>query len=291
MYVWLDALTNYITAVGYPDVASDTFERYWPADLHIIGKDILRFHAVYWPAFLMSGGIAPPKRVFTHGMLLNEGQKMSKSLGNVIAPQELIETFGVEQTRYYLMREVPFGGDGSISREFMGQRINSDLANDFGNLAQRSLSMIGKNCSGAVPQPGDLSQNDKDILKKSEKILEEARAAMDVQAIHDYLAAVWKVIGETNGYFAHSEPWALKKTDPDRMATVLYVTAEVVRRCAIMAQPVVPDAMGKLLDQLAVPAQARTFAHAGEAHRLTPGTALPAPEGVFPRHQTGPKEA
>jgi len=291
MYVWIDALTNYLTAIGYPDVDSESFKTFWPADVHMVGKDILRFHAVYWPAFLMAAGLEPPQRIFAHGWWTNEGQKISKSLGNVIDPFELITEYGLDQMRYFLMREVPFGQDGDFSREAMANRINSDLANDFGNLAQRSLSMIAKNCGGQVPNPGELSSDDKELLSKSEAMLEDARAAMDGQAIHDYLAAVWKVIGETNGYFARSEPWALKKTDPDRMATVLYVTAEVVRRCAILAQPVVPDAMARLLDQLAVPAQARSFAHAGEAHRLAPGTALPAPEGVFPRHQTNPKEA
>jgi len=289
MYVWIDALTNYLTAIGYPDVESDSFRTYWPADVHVVGKDILRFHAVYWPAFLMAAGIEPPRRVFAHGWWTNEGQKISKSLGNVIDPFEIIAEYGLDQVRYFLMREVPFGQDGDFSRDAMASRINSDLANDFGNLAQRSLSMIAKNCEGRVPQPGEFSTEDKELLKQSESMVEEARAAMDNQAIHEYLAAVWKVIGNANGYFARSEPWALKKTDPDRMATVLYVTAEVVRRCAIMVQPVVPDAAGKLLDQLAVPAEARKFAHVGEDHRLTPGTALPAPQGVFPRHQATAK--
>jgi len=283
MYVWLDALTNYITAVGYPDRDGEMFRKYWPADLHIIGNDILRFHAVYWPAFLMSGDLPLPKRVFSHGMLLNDGQKMSKSLGNVISPEELIETYGVDQTRYFLMREVAFGSDGSISSALIATRINSDLANDFGNLAQRSLSMIAKNCNGTVPEPEEFSSDDKELLKKSEAMLELSRQAMEAQTIHDYLAAAWRVIADANQYFARSEPWALKKTNPARMGTVLYVTAEVVRRCAILVQAVVPEAAGRLLDQLAAPEEDRDFASITEKP-LVPGTALPSPEGVFPRH-------
>ena len=158
MYVWVDALTNYLTGVGFPDEQSASFKRYWPADVHIIGKDIIRFHAVYWPAFLMSAGIALPKRVFGHGFLYNRGEKMSKSVGNVVDPFVLAGDYGVDQLRYFLLREVPFGQDGNYSREGIVQRINADLANDLGNLAQRSLSMIAKNCGGMVPDPGEFTE-------------------------------------------------------------------------------------------------------------------------------------
>ncbi|MEE8270233.1 MAG: methionine--tRNA ligase [Alphaproteobacteria bacterium] len=284
MYVWLDALTNYITDVGYPDVDSETFRRFWPADLHMVGKDILRFHAVYWPAFLMSAGLAPPRRVFAHGWWTNEGQKISKSLGNVIDPHALVGQYGLDQVRYFLLREVPFGNDGDFSHRAMIARSNGDLANDFGNLAQRVLSMIAKNCESRVPQPGEFTPTDLALLDKAAGLLERARAEMAVQAFHRVLEATWAVIGDANRYVDGQAPWALRKTDPARMATVLYVVAETVRRLAILSQPVMPGAMGRMLDQLAVPSDARDFAHLGDAGALAPGAALPKPQGVFPRH-------
>ncbi|MCO5146325.1 MAG: methionine--tRNA ligase [Aquamicrobium sp.] len=283
MYVWVDALTNYITGVGYPD-ENDPLWPFWPADLHVIGKDITRFHAIYWPAFLMSAGIALPKRVFGHGFVFNRGEKMSKSVGNVIDPFALVEHYGLDQVRYFLLREVPFGQDGNYSHEAIVNRTNADLANDLGNLAQRSLSMIAKNCGGVVPQKGELQAADLAILNQAEEALATAREAMKVQAIHTGLAAIFAVVAEANRYFAGQEPWALKKTDPARMETVLWVTAEAVRRVGILVQPYVPESAGKLLDLLAVPEDARSFAHVGDAHALTPGTPLPAPQGVFPRY-------
>ncbi len=284
MYVWLDALTNYITALGYPDTEGELYRRYWPADVHVIGKDIVRFHAIYWPAFLMSAGVPLPKRVFGHGFLFVDGEKMSKSLGNVITPQSLIEAFGLEQTRYFLLREVPYGNDGSFSHEAMVNRINSDLANDLGNLVQRVLSMVAKNCDGKVPQPGPLDPADEALLGQSRGALEGMRAAMDEQAIHKALEAVWLVVGEANRYVDAQAPWALRKSDPARMATVLYVLAEAIRHIAIMVQPVAPVAAGKILDQLAAPADARDFAAIGTEPGLLPGTPLPKPQGVFPRY-------
>jgi methionyl-tRNA synthetase len=284
MYVWVDALTNYITAIDFPDDEQGRFARYWPADLHVIGKDIVRFHAVYWPAFLISAGLEPPRRIFAHGFLFNRGEKMSKSVGNVVDPFALTEHFGVDQVRYFFMREVPFGQDGNYSHEAIVNRINADLANDFGNLAQRSLSMIAKNCGGAVPAPGAFAPADRTLLAAADAVIEEARVHVDQQALHLILGAVWDVIAETNRYFAGQEPWALGKSDPERMATVLYVTAEVVRQMAILAQPFMPDASARMLDLLAVPADARAFASLGEAGRLAAGTALPQPVGVFPRY-------
>src|SRR3954463_3921688 len=184
MYVWVDALTNYITAVDYPDTDSRKFKQNWPADLHVIGKDIVRFHAVYWPAFLMSAGIAVPRRIFSHGFLFNRGEKMSKSVGNVVDPFALADAYGVDQLRYFLLREVPFGQDGNYSHEAIVNRINADLANDLGNLAQRSLSMIAKNCDAAVPNPGELTQSDRDILSLADSLPEKARAAMEDFALH-----------------------------------------------------------------------------------------------------------
>ena len=282
MYVWVDALTNYLTAAGYPDTAAATWS-YWPAT-HIIGKDIVRFHAVYWPAFLMSAGIELPKRVYAHGFLFNRGEKMSKSVGNVVDPFTMIDHYGRDQVRYFFLREVPFGQDGSYNHEAIVNRTNADLANDLGNLAQRSLSMIAKNCGGLVPARGALSDADKAILTQAAGALDLARASMAEQAIHVALGSIFAVVAEANRYFAGQEPWALKKTDPARMETVLHTTAETIRRVAILCQPYIPESASKLLDLLGVDAESRSFSHVGEEHALVSGTALPAPSGVFPRY-------
>jgi methionyl-tRNA synthetase len=282
MYVWLDALTNYLSATGWPDKTPRN--HYWPADLHVIGKDIVRFHAIYWPAFLMSAGLPLPKRVFGHGFLFNRGEKMSKSVGNVISPAELVSRYGVDQVRYFFLREVPFGQDGNYSHEAIIARINADLSNDLGNLAQRSLSMIAKNCAGKVPACGRLSAEDEAILRATDVLLAECRTHHEVQAINRALDAVWKVVADANRYFASQEPWALKKSDPDRMGTVLYVTAEILRQVGILAQPYMPVSAGKLLDLLGMPADKRNFASLGAVGRLTSGTILPAPAAVFPRY-------
>ncbi len=285
MYVWVDALTNYITGIGFPD-QTDPSWRYWPADVHIIGKDIIRFHAVYWPAFLMSAGIALPKRVYAHGFLFSRGEKMSKSVGNVVDPFNLADQYGVDQVRYFFLREVPFGQDGNYNHEAIVARINADLANDLGNLAQRSLSMVAKQHGGVLPQPGAFTDNDKAILAQADGMIGLARAAMATQQIHQALNAVWAVVAEANRYFAGEAPWALAKTDPPRQRTVLYVTAEVVRQIAILTQPVMPESSAKLLDSLGIPRgrEARDFSTLGGATRITPGIALPAPSGVFPRY-------
>jgi methionyl-tRNA synthetase len=283
MYVWVDALTNYITGVGFPD-ESDPNWPYWPADLHIIGKDIIRFHAVYWPAFLMSAGIPVQKRVYAHGFLFNRGEKMSKSVGNVVDPFNLADQYGVDQIRYFFLREVPFGQDGNYSHEAIVARINADLANGLGNLAQRSLSMIAKQLGGVLPEPGPFSDNDKAMLAESDAMIGAARSAMATQQIHQWLNAIWSVIAEGDRYFAGEAPWALAKTDPARQKTVLYVTAEVVRQIAILTQPVMPTASAKLLDSLGIPEGERNFATLGGATRIAPGTLLPAPQGVFPRY-------
>jgi len=281
MYVWLDALTNYITAVGYPDTESEDFSTYWPANLHMVGKDILRFHAVYWPAFLMAAGLEPPTRVFAHGWWTNEGQKISKSLGNVIDPHHLIDLYGLDPVRYFLLREVPFGNDGDFSHRAMVGRMNGDLANDFGNLAQRVLSMIQRNCDARVPAPGAFEAADSALLDRVGGLRERVRDALGGQAFHKALIAIWDVVGEANRYVDDQAPWTLRKTDPARMATVLYVLAETIRRLALVTQPFMPDAMARLLDQLGQPETARGFAALDSA--LEPGTPLPKPEGVFPR--------
>ncbi|MCK1742309.1 methionine--tRNA ligase [Bradyrhizobium sp. 139] len=283
MYVWVDALTNYITGVGFPDERDKNWG-YWPADVHIIGKDIIRFHAVYWPAFLMSAGIPLPKRVYAHGFLFSRGEKMSKSVGNVVDPFNLADQYGVDQMRYFFLREVPFGQDGNYNHEAIVARINADLANDLGNLAQRSLSMIAKQLGGVLPEPGEFSDNDNAMLAMADGMLAASRAAMAMQQIHHWLNAVWAVVAEANRYFAGEAPWALAKTDPIRQKTVLYVTAEVVRQIAILAQPAMPTASGLLLDSLGIPADERNFAMLGGAKRIAPGSTLPAPAPAFPRY-------
>jgi methionyl-tRNA synthetase len=244
----------------------------------------VRFHTVYWPAFLMSAGLPLPKRVFGHGFLLNKGAKMSKSVGNVVDPFALADIYGVDQLRYFFLREVSFGQDGNYSHEAIVGRINADLANDLGNLAQRSLSMIAKNCEGRVPPAGTLTEADKAMLAQADGLLAKTRAAMQDFALHVVLAEIWAVVAEANRYFANNEPWKLSKSDPARRDTVLYVTIETIRQVAILTQPVMPQAMVRLLDLLAVPAEARSFASLGEAGRLASGTALPPPSAVFPRY-------
>lgn len=256
MYVWVDALTNYLTGAGFPGAASsgDRFEQVWPPNAQIIGKDIARFHVVYWPAFLMSAGITLPERIHAHGFLFNAGEKMSKSVGNVVNPYDLIDAFGLDTLRFFLLREISYGQDGSYSQESIITRKNTDLANEYGNLAQRSLSMVAKNCGGQVPTPGSLTAEDEELLALARGVLPEARRHVDVQNLHLYVGACWKVLSEANKYFSAQEPWKLKKTDTARMETVLWVTLEVVRIITLLIQPVMPASAGKILDQLGVPA-------------------------------------
>ncbi|MDO4239227.1 methionine--tRNA ligase [Micrococcus sp.] len=295
MYVWVDALTNYLTGAGWPEGDPAAFERWWPADVHVIGKDISRFHCVFWPAFLMSAGVELPRRVMIHGFLNNNGEKMSKSLGNVVAPAEWVARYGLDAVRFFLLREFPFGADGSYSHDAVVGRKNADLANNLGNLAQRSLSMVAKNCDAHVPEPGEPTEADTAILAQVDALLEHTRAAYAVQDFHAALEETWRVLGEVNAYFADQAPWVLRKTDEPRMRTVLYVTLQAVRRVALLVQPVMPGSATRLLDLLGVPAEGdagRTNASntgarslAAFAEDLVPGTALPKPEGVFPRHE------
>ncbi len=281
MYVWVDALTNYITATGYPDTAHP-LAKFWPADAHVIGKDITRFHSIYWPAFLMSAQLPVPKQIVVHGFLFSRGEKMSKSIGNVVAPADLVARYGIDPLRYFFLREVPFGQDGNYSHEGIVARINADLANDLGNLAQRSLTMIAKNCGAVVPDCGALTDADREIMAAADALLGEARVQHDLYAINKALDAIWRAVADANRYFAAQEPWALKKTDPVRMATVLYVTADVLRVLGFLIQPYMPSSAAKLLDLLAIQPQARSFADIGA--RLMPGTPLPVPTPIFPRY-------
>ncbi len=287
MYVWLDALTNYITAVGYPDTDSEMFSKYWPADLHMVGKDILRFHSVYWPAFLEGAGIAPPKRVFAHGWWTNEGEKISKSLGNIIDPFDIVARYGLDQVRYFLLREVPFGNDGDFSHQAIVHRINGDLANDLGNLVQRVLSMVSRNCDGKVPGcPEGLNIEELEVhaaLVHARTMIEKLREQMDRQAFNLALDEIWTAVRMANRCIDADAPWVLRKTDPDRMSAVLYVLMETIRHIAIVTQPFMPGSCGRILDQLSVPPDARTFDHLLDGHSLVPGTTVPKPEPVFPR--------
>ncbi|MGV3651152.1 MAG: methionine--tRNA ligase [Devosia sp.] len=280
MYVWVDALTNYITGVGFPDDKGEAFRTFWPADLHVIGKDIIRFHTVYWPAFLMSAGLEVPHRVFAHGFLTVDGQKMSKSLGNVIDPFALVEEFGADPVRYFFLREVSFGQDGDYSNEKLINRSNADLANNFGNLAQRSLSMIQKNFGGVLPEAAP-AEVDLAILALARDTIGKMTAAMDQQLVHEATAEFVTLLNAANLYFAEQAPWGLK-ADLPRMGTILTVTADVVRRAAIAALAFVPASAAKMLDALAVPEAERTIERAGaEGIGLVAGTQLPAPQPVF----------
>jgi methionyl-tRNA synthetase len=285
MYVWVDALSNYISYLGYPNTNGENYSKYWPADFHVIGKDILRFHAVYWPAFLMSAGLELPKTIFAHGWWTVEGQKMSKSTGNVIAPKDLVDNYGLDQSRYFLLREVPFGNDGDFSRSALIQRNNSDLANNLGNLVQRTLSMIFKNCDGQIPGASTFSDADQKMLDQAYALLEQQREFLDVMAFNRALESIWFVVGEANAYVDEQAPWALKKTDPERMATVLYVLAEVIRNVALLLQPYMPDSASKILDMLVIGEGERDFKHFGKEHMLATAIPIEKPEGVFPRIQ------
>ena len=281
MYVWLDALTNYLTAVGWPDEEA-ALAAFWPADLHIVGKDILRFHAVYWPAFLMAAGLPLPRRVFSHGWWTSEGEKMSKSVGNVVDPFALVETFGLDPVRFFLLREITFGSDGDFSRKSLISRLNVELANDLGNLAQRSLALVAKNLHGMLPEPvAEPSEDDLGLLAATRLLPTLLRGQVERQALNEAIEEAWRVVRAANAYIDRQAPWALRRTDPARMGQVLRVLVDVIRGVATMLQPVMPGSMAAMLDQLGVPAEARDFASLETP--LPGGLRLPAPAGVFPR--------
>jgi len=283
MYVWVDALTNYLTATGWPDVSSPR-SHYWPANVHIIGKDIIRFHAVYWPAFLMSAGLPVPKRIFGHGFLFNRGEKMSKSVGNVIDPFTLAGHYGVDSLRYFFLREVPFGQDGNYSHEAIVNRMNADLANDLGNLAQRSLSMVAKNLDGKMPRFGSLLAQDQSLIDDAYALPIKARGAMQDFALHTMLSDIWKTVADANRYFASEEPWAQRKVNLERFETILATTLEVLRVVAIMVQPIIPQAAERLMDSLGVDEDNRQFIHIDPTYRVSAGKDLPTPQPIFPRY-------
>ena len=285
MYVWVDALANYITALGYPDTADPRWE-YWPADIHFVGKDIARFHAVIWPALLLAAGLPPPKRVYANGWWTVEGEKMSKSVGNVIDPRSLVAEFGLDVLRYFLMREMPFGNDGDFNRRALINRMNSELANDLGNLAQRSLSLIAKNLGGVLPDRGPPTEDDAELLEQARLLPEAMRPKLLRQSYGEALDEAWRVIRAANGYIDRQAPWVLRRTDPARMAAVLRVLVDVLRPIATVLHPFMPGSMDAMLDQLGVPPGARQFAALADA--LPGGITLPPPQGVFPRYVVEP---
>jgi len=284
MYVWIDALANYLSALGYPNVDSGSnFDKYWPASLHVVGKDILRFHAVYWPAFLMAADLPLPRRVFAHGWWTIDGEKMSKSVGNVIDPLELVDKYGVDATRFFLMADVPFGSDGDFSHEKMIYKVNANLANEVGNLCQRTLSLVFKNCNKATPSDiGPYTRDDEALLKWAHLLHAKAADAIATQSIHKYVEEIVGVVRQANQYIDKMEPWVLRKTDTERMGTVLYVIMEVLRHIAILYQPLIPSSANNILDQLSVPEEERTFDHLGTSP-IKRGTPISKPKGIFPR--------
>ncbi len=267
MYVWVDALTNYITGAGYPD-DPERFARYWPADLHLIGKDIVRFHAVYWPAFLMSARLPLPKQVFGHGFLLNRGEKMSKSVGNVVDPMELADLYGKDALRYFLLRDVSFGSDGTFSDEAIVTRANADLSNSFGNLAQRVLSFVAKNCEGRV-EAGGADPADDALMGEVRNACEGFDRAFADLALSHGIEAWMAGVFACNQYVDTQAPWALRKTDPARMRAVLATLLKAIRQLAVTIQPVVPTSAAKLLAQLGPEGDA--------------GFRIAAPTPIFPR--------
>jgi len=253
IYVWLDALTNYLSAVNYPNTKDNLYKKFWPASVHIIGKDILRFHAIYWPAFLMAAKIEPPKRIFGHGWILSGDEKMSKSKGNILNPVEIINKYGVDEMRYYLMKEVSLGSDGTISLDNLKNCINSDLANNFGNLCQRVFTFVEKNCNNVVPQYNKFEKVDKDLMELITKKIESLKQMMDLQEINSYIKTVLNITFETNKYINDMEPWSLKKKDRKRMETVIYVALNQIRCISILLNPIIPISTNKVLNFLNYP--------------------------------------
>jgi len=284
VYVWLDALTNYISALGYPDETSTKMSTFWPADVHVVGKDILRFHAVFWPAFMMAAELPLPKRIFAHGWWTKDGEKMSKSVGNVLDPFKLVDEYGVDFVRYFLVAEVPFGNDGDFSRESFALRVNSNLANELGNLVQRVVTMVAKNCNQVIPEPeSGLLPEDENLIKAAADALDECKTFMEKQQLHRMVNSIIKVAKMSNKYIDVQAPWNLKKTDVPRMKTVLYTLAETIRRMAIMLEPVIPMSCGRILDLIGASEELRTFASIADDSRLVPGTAVLEPTPIFPR--------
>ena len=254
IYVWLDALTNYISALNFPDTSNKKFKDYWPADVHIIGKDILRFHAIYWPAFLLAAKLPLPKRVFGHGWILSDEKKMSKSLGNILDPIEIIDKYGIDQLRYYLIKEVSLGNDGSISMNNLKNCINNDLANNYGNLCQRVFSFIKKNCNNRIPKRKNLIKNDLDLLDNLKKNLPKLIKLINDQNLNEYIKMVVNFSFEANKYFNDSDPWNLKKNVPERMGSIIFTISEQIKNISILLNPIIPLSTNKVLETMNISA-------------------------------------
>ena len=255
IYVWLDALTNYISALNFPNTEDKKYKDFWPADVHIIGKDILRFHAVFWPAFLLAAKLPLPKRVFGHGWILSDDKKMSKSLGNILDPIEIIDKYGIDQLRYYLVKEVSLGNDGSISLENLKNCINNDLANNYGNLCQRVFSFIKKNCDNKIPQSSKLNNTDKKLLNNLKNSLPKLISLVNKQELNEYIKTVVSYSFDANKYFNDSEPWAVKKSDPERMNAIIFTTVEQIKNISILLNPIIPNATNKVLTMINIPTE------------------------------------
>ena len=283
MYVWLDALTNYLSAIGYPDTKNPSYVNFWPADLHMVGKDILRFHAVYWPAFLMAAELPLPKRIFAHGWWTNEGRKISKSDGNIVDPLEIINNYGLDQIRYFLLREVSFGSDGDFSKSALLARINGDLSNDLGNLCQRVISMIYKNCNGAVPNRcQNYFDEDKVFIEGFQNLYSKVRVEINNQSFHQALKLIWRAISSANKFVDEQAPWKLKNTNLSRMKDVLWILAECIRTISILIQPFMPSSADKILNQLSVSDNERTFEFL-KSDVYIKSNLIENPSPVFPR--------
>ena len=252
IYVWLDALTNYISALNFPDINDKKYKNFWPADLHIIGKDILRFHAVFWPAFLLAAKLPLPKKIFGHGWILSDDKKMSKSLGNILDPIEIINKYGIDQLRYYLVKEVSLGNDGSISMENLKNCINNDLANNYGNLCQRVFSFIKKNCENKIPKSSKLDTSDINLLNNLKNSLPKLISLMNKQDLNEYIKIVVSFSFNANKYFNDAEPWAVKKNNPERMKNIMFTVAQQIKNISILLNPIIPNTTNKVLSLMNV---------------------------------------
>ena len=250
IYVWLDALTNYLSALKYPATKNILYKNFWPASLHVIGKDILRFHAIYWPAFLLAAGVKPPKRVFGHGWILSGDEKMSKSKGNILNPIEIIDKYGIDELRYYLMKEVSHGSDGNISLSNLEKCINSDLANNYGNLCQRVFSFIKNNCNNEVKKTKNLSKEDNELISKSNILTKDLRSFMDNQNLNSYIKSVIDISFLTNKYINDEEPWKLKKNNIEKMNNILHISLEQIAKISILLNPIIPSSSLKIIEAL-----------------------------------------
>ena len=259
IYVWLDALTNYLSALNYPNTSDKLYKDFWPASLHVIGKDILRFHAIYWPAFLLAADLHPPKRVFGHGWILSGDEKMSKSKGNILNPLEIIDMYGIDQLRYYLIKEVSHGVDGNISLKNLENCINSDLANNYGNLCQRVFSFIKNNCKSQVTKTKNLSKADKKILEETRSLTKNLREEMDNQNLNNYMKSVISISFLTNKYINDEEPWKLKKSNIEKMNNILHIALEQIAKISILLSPVIPIATEKVLEALNIKSESRNL--------------------------------